>query len=192
MTSEQISESIRLKKLRLPRGQKLNHFLIVVILTVPSLTLLVFYFKDLVETGAARTGFLWAGLLLIAPAALFFYIQDRRLRMHAVETDLSHEQIIETVEMVARRLGWQRSSKTDRSYIASTSPGFWSGSWGELITILFDKNTVLINSICDPDQQSSVVSCGRNRKNVEALVIALKRREFGGAPKDQAAHGTSK
>jgi hypothetical protein len=64
--------------------------------------------------------------------------------------------------------------KTKGCIIARTSPGIFSGSWGERITIILDKNRVLINSICDPEKRSSVVSMGRNRKNCRTLINEIK------------------
>lgn len=56
---------------------------------------------------------------------------------------------------------------------AFTHPPLWKGSWGELVTVRFKSDRVLINSICDPHRYPSVASWGQNRKNVSFLSKAL-------------------
>ncbi len=63
----------------------------------------------------------------------------------------------------------------EKIIIAKTHPSIFSGSWGEQITILFDDDRILINSICDPDKKSSVVSMGRNKKNVSKLLEEINQ-----------------
>jgi hypothetical protein len=60
--------------------------------------------------------------------------------------------------------------KTKDLFVAKTNPKWWTGSWGEMITILIDNDKVMINSICDPELRASVFSVGRNRKNVNRLI----------------------
>ena len=63
----------------------------------------------------------------------------------------------------------------ENAIMAKTRPGFLSGSWGEQITILFDGNTILVNSICDLDMRGSVVPMGRNKKNMNRLIEEIKK-----------------
>lgn len=56
-----------------------------------------------------------------------------------------------------------------------SNPRLWSGSWGEQITILFYKNRVLVNSICDLEKQNSVASYGRNKENMAKLIEEIKK-----------------
>jgi hypothetical protein len=52
-------------------------------------------------------------------------------------------------------------------------PWSWTGSWGEMITIIKDKDRLLLNSICDPHMQSSVASYGWNKRNIETFLKNL-------------------
>ncbi|WP_136668314.1 hypothetical protein [Flavobacterium sp. H122] len=83
---------------------------------------------------------------------------------------MTREELDPIIEKVAKELEWTSYVVNKKMIIAKTHPNFFSGSWGEQITILFDKNQVLVNSICDPDKRSSVVSMGRNTKNMNRLI----------------------
>ena len=60
-------------------------------------------------------------------------------------------------------IDWKVNVNKKNIVKAYTYPSFFSGSWGEMITIIFDDDQVMINSICNPDAQSSMSSMGRNR-----------------------------
>lgn len=69
---------------------------------------------------------------------------------------------------------WCINKSVDGEFIeAFTYPPLWKGSWSELITVKFESDRVLINSICDPDRYPSVASWGQNRKNVSLLAKAF-------------------
>jgi hypothetical protein len=78
------------------------------------------------------------------------------------------------IELTGEELKWRPHYIDDQAVVAKTSPEFWSGSWGEQITILFDNGEILVNSICDPDSRSSVFSNGRNTENINLLVERVK------------------
>jgi len=52
------------------------------------------------------------------------------------------------------------------------------GSWGEQVTLIFSGKKILINSICDPDKKSSIVSYGNNKRNVENILEEIKKSEI--------------
>jgi len=81
------------------------------------------------------------------------------------------------IDQVARELEWKGEFTSDNVYEAKTRPGFFSGSWGEQITILLPDGRVFVNSICDPDQRNSVFSNGRNRENENTLVKCINDTE---------------
>ncbi|MDJ1497635.1 hypothetical protein QNI19_32145 [Cytophagaceae bacterium DM2B3-1] len=77
--------------------------------------------------------------------------------------------------MDTTELGWVPYLMDEEVIIAKTYPRLLSGSWGERITILFDNNKVLVNSICDPDKHSSVVLFGGNEKNETRLIEEIEK-----------------
>ena len=77
----------------------------------------------------------------------------------SVDTDTFHQAVKET----AKDLEWQILKKTNTVIVAKS--GFSWRSWGERITIIREKDRVLFNSICDPDNRPSVASWGMNKRN---------------------------
>jgi hypothetical protein len=113
---------------------------------------------------------LWMIIAPLTLALIFYLVQKQRLKFRVVKTKLNHAQLKEILTEVAEMLEWKFTSMTTNVCIATTNPGFFSGSWGEQITILFYQDSVFVNSICDPDKRSSVVSFGRNRENERTLI----------------------
>jgi len=108
---------------------------------------------------------------------LFFRLQKSRLKFKVIQTTLTRAQIVAIIERVGVELEWKGAFITNDIYKAKTNPGFFSGSWGEEITILLPGNRLFVNSICDPDQKTSMVSAGRNRENEDTLIESIKRAE---------------
>jgi len=106
---------------------------------------------------------------------LSYFVQYKRLQFKIVETNLSREKLNELLDRTSDELEWIPVIKTKDIFIAKTIPKWWTGSWGEQITILIDKERLMINSICDPEQRTSVTSMGRNKKNVNRLIENIKK-----------------
>lgn len=177
MTDEQIKYSIQTERLKLSISDKFSHYGIVGFFFIMPAMGAFLYLKDYFD-GTIKT--LEAGkiLFMIIPlilGILFYLLQRKRLNLKFIETNLNREDIDKIIENVSLKLKWHPSVSNENIIIAKTTPSFFSGSWGEQITILFDKNRILINSICDLEQKSSVVSFGRNKKNVNTLLEAIKK-----------------
>ena len=169
MDQRLIKRSKETGELQLTAGDKFSHYGIVVYLLIIPSTLIFVILKDLVLKGSAnlRTEFVWIIVIAGALSFLFYRLQKKRLKLTKVDTCLTKEEIETVVEKVADELKWYPHLIDEEIIIAKTQPGFWSGSWGEQITIIFDSGRIWINSICDPDKMSSVTSNGRNDKNLK-------------------------
>lgn len=121
----------------------------------------------------------WFMGLPLALGYLVFFIQKRRLKFKVVQTTLSREQVKTIIKQLAAQLEWTGHFTSAKVYQATTSPGFFSGSWGEQITILLPDNRVWVNSICDLKKRSSVVSMGRNRKNEQTIIDQVNAAQEG-------------
>ncbi len=150
----------------------LSHFgLVYFLLFMPAMVLffhLIDYFRNI--HNLFQEGELW--ILIVPPilAIIVYLIQKRRLKFRIIQTKLNHIQLKEILIKVAQQLEWEFISSENDLYLAKTNPSFFSGSWGEQITILFYQDKVFINSICDPSKRPSVVSWGRNRKNEDTMI----------------------
>ena len=120
---------------------------------------------------------LWLVAVPLVLSELAFLLQKKRLKFKVIQTTLTGGQIEAIIQQVAAELEWKGPFITKNIYRAKTDPGFWSGSWGEEITILLSGDKIFINSICDLNKRPSVVSFGRNRENENTVIESIKRAE---------------
>jgi hypothetical protein len=177
MTEQQIDQCLETKELKLSAWGKFEHYSIVGFLFFIPIVIIFFYIKDIL--GGNMSGF-GGGifLFLIVPSVLgilFYRLQRNRLKFKSVDTNLTRNELNNIINQVSLELKWTIITNNERIIEAKTFPSFFSGSWGEQITILFDNKRLLVNSICDPDKQSSVVSMGRNNKNINKLIDEIKK-----------------
>ncbi len=173
-----IKKSIETGELQLDFWQKVTHFEIVIwsfsfSIIVPLMTLFM-HLKDR-YLGFARVlhnEVLWFSPALFVVGLVFYFVQKRRLRLTSIETDLEKAEINRVINTICRKRKWHKLIDKPNIVVASTPQA--GGSWGEQVTIIFDKNTLYLNSICDPKRRSSVVSMGRNARNIEILVRKIR------------------
>lgn len=177
MTNEQIQYSIETGELKLGNWDKFTHYGIVGFLFIIPAMIIFFHTKDyfLGISRPFREVEIWFMIIPSILGLLFYRLQKNRLKFKHIETKLTREEIDPIIEKVVNELEWTPYLINEKIIIAKTHPSFFSGSWGEQVTILFDKNRILVNSICDPDKPSSVVSFGRNKKNMDRLIEEIKK-----------------
>jgi hypothetical protein len=177
MTEEQIEYSINNGELKLNNWDKFTHYGIVGFLLIIPVMFVFFHTRDFIQ-GTHRQlkeGEIWFMIVPSLLSFLFYRLQKERLKFESIETNLTREKLDLIIEKVAIKFEWHKYIDNEKVVVAKTFPSFFSGSWGEQITILFDKNKILVNSICDPDKSSSVVSMGRNKKHIKTLVEEIKK-----------------
>ncbi len=178
MKKEWIPLMIKTGKLKMKFTHLLTHYMIALFLLLPLSFSLFSHIQKYVllnyEGVRSPEEMLGVTLPFGFIAVIFYFIQKNRLKFKTVETNLSKEKFKEIIEQTAEELEWRPLIIDDKIIIAKTFPRWWTGSWGEQITIIFDKSQIMINSICDPDKTSSVVSMGRNRRNVNKLIENIK------------------
>src|SRR6188768_4030049 len=142
MTAEQIRYSLETGKLKLEGWSKFIHYSPVGGMFGIALPGICFHFYS-----GILSPFDW--MFIIPPLILgiwFYRLQRNKLKFKVVETNLSKEELADVIGNVAGKLKWTLKTIEDNVVIAKTDPGFFSGSWGEQITILLDRNKVLVNS----------------------------------------------
>lgn len=167
MTQHQIQRMKDTETLVLTKGQTFWHYSIVpLLLAVPILTTIdVFKYYVAHTYTAARpiedlisTGYIW-----VLPAIAFFFIQKRRLKFKIIYISVNKNTFDEVIEQTSRELEWKIKKTANNTVVAKS--GFSWRSWGEQITIIWCKDKILFNSICDPDSRPSVSSFGMNKAN---------------------------
>lgn len=177
MTNDQIKYSIETGELKLGNWHKFTHYGIVGFFLIFPAMFVFFRLKEYLE-GTSKPFMEFEFWFSVIPAILglmFYRLQRNRLKFKIIHTNLTREEIDPIIEKVANELQWIIVIDNKKAIIAKTQPSFFSGSWGEQITILFDGKKTLVNSICDPDKKSSVVSMGRNKQNMNKLVEEIER-----------------
>jgi hypothetical protein len=114
------------------------------------------------------------GYVWILPAVIFFFIQKRRLKFKVINIPVDKEVFKEATEQAAKELEWRIEKKANDVVIAKS--GFSWRSWGEQITIIWCKDKILFNSICDPDRRPSVASFGMNKLNRKTFEQILRQK----------------
>ena len=176
MNRDWIKNMKETQRLKLSFWQTVSHYFVVVfILLIPIFTLIsVFeiYVTKTYDGVRSAEELLRFSLPWIIPAIAFFFIQRFQLRFKKVTIDYTDEEFKEAVERTAKELEWT-IEKNKKTYLRANGPWNWTGSWGEMITIIRLKDGLLTNSICDPDKWSSVASFGWNRRNIRTFIKNL-------------------
>lgn len=172
MTNEQIQYSLKNRKLKLSYREKFSHYGIVVFCFFVPVLFMLFHLKDFLlgTPKPLSSGVLWFIGIPTILGIMFYFLQEKRLNFKEVNTNLTRVDLDKIIDKIANELEWDLIVEKKSIVKAKTHPGFLSGSWGEQITILFDNGKVLINSICDLDKKSSIISSGRNRQNVNKFI----------------------
>jgi len=169
MTSERIKTSIETEELQLKFWDKFTHYGVVYGLF--SIPFWLFILSFLGQMDIKKDPFLiWLTLIAIILAIGLYFFQKQKLKFKIITTNLAWEEILLIIEEVANELKWFPWIVNKDIAISKTQPSFFSGSWGEQITIIKQGNRLLVNSICDPDKRSSITSMGRNKENMQKFI----------------------
>ena len=176
MKQEWINMMKSRKRLKLTFGQTITHYMVVpFLLFIPGLMAKSLFEIFVTEnySGVRSAGeLLTASIPFLVLAIAFAYIQYRRLDLKEIKVNYTDDQFQEAVRRTVENLNL-RIENNQRDFFRAHRSSNWTGSWGEMITIVKDKERLLINSICDPDRLSSVVSYGWNRRNLRTFLTNL-------------------
>lgn len=175
MENDLIEKSIETGELQLPSWQKATHFEIVLwSFGIAVFMLLMILFYQIYDPASIKNyGVLWLSPIFAGVAVIFYFIQKKRLKLIPIKANISREEFGKIIEKISDKYGWQISVNTSKENVAKTP--FSGKSWGEQVAIIFDGNNLLVNSICDPDKRSSVVSLGRNAQNIRLIIKRINR-----------------
>lgn len=177
MTNNEIKYGLENHELKLSFREKVQHYAPAGFCFIIPITLIFTHLKDYFENSPKpiKSGEIWFLMIPTLLGIIFFYLQKSRLKFKEVNTNLNRSQLNKIIDKVANELEWHLYFSNSKAIVAKTHPGFLSGSWGEQITILFGNKKVLVNSICDLDKKSSLVSLGRNGQNENKLIEEIKK-----------------
>ena len=175
MNTQTIVNMKETERVKLSKWQRFWHFFIVIVVCiVPALVsydLIVNYFTGSYIHKSYPVIYFILGYSLLLLAIVLFFIQLRRLRFSRIPVSADVEKFHASVNATAKELNWEILEKTNNLIVAKS--GFSWQSWGERITIVRKHDSILFNSICDPDNRPSIASWGRNKKNRKRFEVHL-------------------
>lgn len=164
------------KRLKLSRWQTLEHYFVVILFLFiscfPLFSLFEIYITKTYDGVRSANELITAALPMVVLAIVLYFIQKRRLRFREIRIEYTDQEFKEALQRTASEYKWnikRHNTNVCRAYRSSD----WTGSWGEMITIIKDKDRVLLNSICDPNQWSSITSYGWNKRNINIFLKNL-------------------
>src|SRR3712207_2010195 len=108
----------------------------------------------------------------LIPAALFYFSQKRSLKFKELNLKLDAGSFPKAVLETAKELEWQVMEHSGNRFVLASGATYRSA--GERITIIHEGNTILFNSISDPDKLLHYTSMGMNKRNQVLFVELLK------------------
>jgi len=144
MTASKIQQMKTTEKLVLTKSQLFWHYSIILLLLVSPIytTIQVFQYYVLHTYDGVRTiqEMISVGYIWIIPATVMYFIQKRRLRFRVINLSVTANDFKIAVEQTAKGLEWEIEEKSSNFIIAKS--GFSYRSWGELITIIREKEKI--------------------------------------------------
>ncbi len=174
LTKEQVQKIKERKRVKLTFTQWLVHYSVVIFL----LAIPVPIGLDLVEihitnnyTGVRTTAELTiTTIALLLPAILFAFIQHDKLNFRDIPLSCSDEQFAEAIARSKAKYQWHTVQETKNIFRAWRVADH--GDSNELLTVINDKDRILINSITNPDSWHVIFPSG-NRKNINDFLTNL-------------------
>jgi hypothetical protein len=166
-----------MKRLRLKGKQLFIHYSFPLLVLLPAMLSLIEIIK--IQTGSydgIRTinEHIKGSLPFLAAAALLTLRQYWRLNFREIKMEYTDKDLQYALGKTSMELKWRVEKNRKgffRAYRVGGDGPWW---WGEMITIISDHNTLLINSISDPNQTPTPSSFGMDRKNVRTFVKNLR------------------
>ncbi|WP_430812955.1 MULTISPECIES: hypothetical protein [unclassified Carboxylicivirga] len=177
-----IKEMKETKRLKLSFWQLATHYSVAAFVLIPTIFTLANLFEIHVTKtyNGVRSGeeLIETTIPFVVVAVLFVIIQYRRLRLKKFQFEYTEDEFKQAVEITAKKLEWT-TVKNNHSFLRAHRAWNWTGSWGEMITIIKVKDGLLVNSICDPSCRPSIASFGWNRKNINTFLKILSETKQG-------------
>jgi hypothetical protein len=174
-TQQDIELMKRTKRLKLSTWQTFEHYSIVMFLCLPLLFTLysigsAYFGFD--EGGRSVSELLPLPVPFIILALIAFFNQRRRLKFTTIHILNTHNDVREALRRTAQSLQWR--IETERpDYIRAFRTEPWIGNTGEMVTIIKDGNTLLLNSISDLNRKPTFSSFGWDKKNINTFLFNL-------------------
>lgn len=164
------------RRLKLTALQTFTHYFVVLLLSMmPLMTL-----WDLAKIcfGADDGARSAIELITVAlPFAVFalmaFFKQKHRLKFRVIHILNSDDEFQEAVARTCITLQWNLETNRPDFLRALRSELWFNSNWGDMITIIRDGDTLLLNSISDPNKKPAFFSFSWDKKNINVFLLHL-------------------
>lgn len=123
----------------------------------------------------------WFAVILPLLGVWLLRFQARKLRFKDMATTLTPEEVFKALVPIGEAKGWTLDYAGFDCIVVCTNPSLWTPSWGEQIFIVFDSGRVWLNSVNDLNKRTSIVSFGRNARNLRMVEEAIGKADSGHA-----------
>jgi hypothetical protein len=165
-----------MNKLQLKGEQLFNHYAFLVILLAVPVFNMISVFQILTgryDGVRTLTDHLIVSLPFVVLGVLFCFRQNQRLNFKEYKIGHTDGELQEAIRMTADQLKWTIGTNS-KGYLRAFRDGEGIDWWGQMITIMYDNNTILMNSISDPNIKPTFTSIGWDRKNVKTFIKNLE------------------
>lgn len=172
---EHIAEMKRTERLKLSKLHALSHYFFVLIFCMAPVYLVYDLIRMNIGTYDGDNSpeeLVFSLLAFVALAVLVFLIQRRRLKFRVIRIKHTTQDLYEAMQRTAKTLNWRWETKNG-DFIRAYRGWDWSSSWGEMITIIHEGDTIWLNSISDPNEKLTFSSFGWNKKNINTFLFNL-------------------
>ncbi|PIA81741.1 hypothetical protein BFR04_13495 [Gaetbulibacter sp. 4G1] len=175
MTTEEIKYSLTSKYLKLNFLDKLNHYGKTSIFLIVPIVFIFLKTRSLFTDEKVNSGnkiLILVGVFTIL-GILFLIIQRRQLKFKSIRTRLPEKELIDIIKDVCDEKEWTIYDFGKNYLKIKTFSDLLTGSFGEDITIILDKNRVLINSKCKLSKRNYLFS-NPNGQNISTFFEKIK------------------
>lgn len=170
------------KRLKLSRWQTLEHYFPAMFMLIAPAILLFGLFEIFVtktyDGGKSAGELMTAATPMMIVSIVIYFIQKRRLKFFEVKTEYTIREFQEALQRTSREYEWE-IEVNNKELLRARRSSHWTGAWGEVITIIKDKDRLLLNSVCDPDKWSAVTSFGWDKRNINTFLKNLDEVKSG-------------
>lgn len=164
------------RRLKLTVSQTFTHYFVVLFLCLVPLVTLWDFVKmcfGVYDSDQSATELITESLPFVALAIIAFLIQRRRLKFRVIHILNSDDEFHEAVMRTCETLQWTVETVRPDFLRAFRSQQFFISDWGDMITIVRDGNTLLLNSISDPNKKPAFFSFSWDKKNINVFLLHL-------------------
>lgn len=176
VSNKNIRKSVETKELQLDFWQKVSYYQFALALGYLSvlfpLIFLFFLVKDYFSGFRIelKNEIIWVSPFFAIAAIIYYFILKRRLKLIAIKTNLTREQIGNVIDNICKEFCWSKLRNRKNLIVLKTTENFWSFFAAEQITIIFGSKEILVNSIRDLDaQRKAFGQIGKSIKNLEII-----------------------